>query len=244
MERDNRIKLAAAEGRKAYGVRLTFPSPELVEMLEPADLDFVFLDCEHGIVDMAAIENVCRAADLTGPTPVARVPDISSGTITGFLDRGVRGIIGPHVATRADAQQLVNASLFGPLGQRSFGGARGTHYQSGIDDLPAFLAACNESVLVGAMLESAQAIDNLDDILSVPGIDYLMFGPADFAQDLGYPGEPRHPEVMKVVDAAVARIHAAGRPMREDILVMANVKKLLLDATLDFVAARGAKDGS
>ena len=71
---------------------------------------------------------------------------------------------------------------------------------SGIDDMPAFMKKCDESVLVGAMMESQDAIDNLDDILSVEGIDYLMFGPADFAQDLGYTGDQKHPDVMKVAD--------------------------------------------
>ena len=236
----NRIKRAMREGRKACGVRLTFPSPEVVEMLAPAALDFVFLDCEHGVLDMPAIENVCRAADLTDQTPIARVPDIGTGTITQFLDRGVRGIIGPHIETLADAKQLADCCRFGPDGQRSFGGGRGTNYQSGIEDMPAFLKACNESILVGAMLESAHAVENLDDILSVPGIDYLMFGPADFAQDLGYPGEPSHPEVMKVARAATARIHAAGKPMREDIMAFTGVRNLLADGARRFVAEQEA----
>ena len=119
MIRNNRIKDSIRADRKAYGVRITFPSPEIVEMLEPAELDFVFLDCEHGILDMPAIENVCRAADLTGPTPIARIPDIGSGTITQFLDRGIRGIIAPHIETRADAKQLADACLFGPRGLRN-----------------------------------------------------------------------------------------------------------------------------
>ena len=239
MIQTNRIKDAIRAGRKAYGLRLTFPSPELIDMLAPANLDFIFLDCEHGILDMPAVENACRAADLTGPTPVARIPDIGTGTITQFLDRGIRGLICPHIETKADAEQIVDAARFGPAGHRSFGGARGTNYQSDIKDMPAFLATCNESILIGAMLESRLAIDNLDDILSVRGIDYLMFGPADFAQDCGYPGQPNHPEVKKVTEAAVARIYAAGRLMREDIMVMANAKNLLLDATKRFLEPRG-----
>ncbi|HSR72916.1 MAG TPA: hypothetical protein VLL72_11100, partial [Kiloniellales bacterium] len=78
MIRTNRVKDAIRAKRKAHGLRLTFPSPELIDMLEPVDLVFVFLDCEHGILDMAAIENACRAADLTGPTPIARIPDIGT----------------------------------------------------------------------------------------------------------------------------------------------------------------------
>ena len=240
MIRSNRVKEAIRAGRKAYGLRLTFPSPELVDMLAPVELDFIFFDCEHGILDMTGIENACRAADLTGATPLARIPDIGTGTITQFLDRGIRGIIAPHIESGADARQVVNAALFGPAGNRSYGGARGTDYQSGSEDLPAFLAACNESILIGAMLESRRAIDNLDEILSVAGIDYLMFGPADFAQELGFPGEPAHPEVKQAMEAATARIHAAGRLMREDIMVLANAKNLLLDAARRFVEPREA----
>ena len=234
----NAIKDAIRDGKKAYGVRLTVPSPEIVDMLGPAGLDFVFLDCEHGVFDMPSIENVCRASDLVGLTPIARVPDISDGTIIQFLDRGIRGIIGPHIADKEDAHQLVNASRFGPVGRRSFGGGRGTNYMSGIDDMPAFLKKCDESVLLGAMIESGDAIDNLDDILSVPGIDYLMFGPADFAQDLGHAGDLEHPDVLKVVDEATARIHAAGRLMREDIMVVANIKNFILEGAMAFVAQR------
>ena len=110
---------------------------------------------------------------------------------------------------------------------------------SGIDDLPAFMKKCDESVIVGAMMESQSAIDNLDDILSVEGIDYLMFGPADFAQDLGYAGENKHPNVMQVAEEAIAKIHAAGRLMREDIMVVANIKNFILDGATAFAAERG-----
>ena len=109
---------------------------------------------------------------------------------------------------------------------------------SGIDDLPAFMKKCDESVIVGAMMESRDAIDNLDDILSLEGIDYLMFGPADFAQDLGHVGDLKHPDVIKVADEAITRIHAADRLMREDIMVVANIKNFILDGATSFVAKR------
>jgi len=238
MRYDNRIKDAIRKGSRAYGVRLTFPSPEIVEILEAADLDFMFLDCEHGVFDPPSIENICRAADLIGVTPIARAPDISESTIGQLLDRGIRGIIGPHISCENDALQLVKACLFGPEGQRSFGGGRGTNYQVGISDMPAYLAACNESILIGAMFESFDAIKNLDKILAVDRIDYFMFGPADFAQDLGYPGQPRHPEVLKVVENTTARIHAADRLMREDIMVVANIKDIILEGGKTFVSKR------
>ncbi len=239
MRHDNRIKDAIRAGRKAYGIRLTIPSPEIVDILAPADPDFIFVDCEHGVFDLPSVENICRAADLIGATPIARVPDITEGTIVLVLDRGIRGIIGPHIETGAEAEQLVKACLFAPEGLRSFGGGRGTDYQSGIADLPTFMRQCNDDMLIGAMIESAKAIEFLDELLAVERIDYFMFGPNDFAQDLGYPGQPKHPDVVEVVAAATDRIHAAGRLMREDVMAVAGIKDIILSGAQDFVGKRG-----
>ena len=237
----NRILQAMREKRKALGVRLTFPSPEVVDILGTAGLDFVFVDYEHGVFDLPSVENICRAADLVGLTPIARTQDISDGAVTHLVDRGIWGIIGPHIETRADAQQLVRACRFGPIGRRSFGGGRGTKYQTNMADMPSFLAACNANMLVGAMIESTRAIDNLDEILSVEGIDYFMFGPADFAQDMGFAGQLKHPAVLEAVEKATARIHAAGKPMREDIMVVANARELLAEGAAAFVAKHRPK---
>ena len=235
--RENRVKRAIAEGRRAVGLRLTIPSPEIVDMLGGVKPDFIFIDYEHGVFDLPSVENICRAADLIGATPIARVPDISAGTIVHLLDRGVQGIIGPHIASRADAETLVRNCLYAPQGRRSFGGGRGARYQDGIADMPAYMAACNAQMLIGAMFESRDAIDALDEILAVPGIDYFMFGPADFAQDMGHPGTPKHPEVVAAMEAAIARVHAAGRLMREDIMRMANIKDIVMSGMRAFAQA-------
>src|ERR1700719_1770017 len=108
------------------------------------------------------------------------------------------GILGPHIATEADARQLARACYFGPLGERSFGANRGTDYNAGIADKAAYYREANEQMLVCALLEDAAVLDNLDTILSVPGIDLYSIGPNDFAQSLGYPGQPDHPEVIKL----------------------------------------------
>jgi 4-hydroxy-2-oxoheptanedioate aldolase len=101
-------------------------------------------------------------------TPIARVPDIGSSTILRYLDRGIMGIVGPHIATEADARQLVRASYFGPLGERA---NRGTDYNAGIADKVAYYPEANEQMLVCALLEDVSVLDSLDAILSVPGID-------------------------------------------------------------------------
>jgi 2-keto-3-deoxy-L-rhamnonate aldolase RhmA len=138
--------------------------------------------------------------------------------------------LGPHIATEADARQLVRACYFGPLGERSFGANRGTDYNAGIADKAAYYREANEQMLVCAVLEDVAVLDNLDAILSVPGIDLYSIGPNDFAQSLGYPGQPDHPEVVKTMQEITRRIRQAGRTMQLDVMQGAWVSDMLLDA--------------
>jgi 4-hydroxy-2-oxoheptanedioate aldolase len=226
----NRVKAALRDGRKSYGYNLAFPSPWVVEILGKLDFDFVWIDGEHGPFSLDQLEDLCRTAQAYGVTPIARVPDIGSSTILRFLDRGIMGIIGPHIATAADARQLVSACYFGPLGTRSFGANRGTDYNEGIADRAAYYREANAQMLVCALLEDASVLDHLEGILSVPGIDYFSIGPNDFSQSLGYPGQPEHPEVRQAMQEITRRIHQAGRTMQQDFMVSAWVSDMLLSA--------------
>src|SRR5579871_583492 len=230
MKQPNRIKSAMQAGRMAYGYGLTFPSQWVIDILGKLDFDFVFIDGEHGPFDLERLEDLCRTAERYNLTTFARVPDIGSSTILRYLDRGIMGILGPHVATEADARQLVRACYFGPLGERSFGGNRGTDYNAMIADKAAYYREANEQMLVVALLEDVAVIDNLDAILAVPGIDLYSIGPNDFAQSLGYPGQPDHPEVVKTMQEITRRIQQAGRTMQADVMKGAWVTEMLIDA--------------
>jgi 2-keto-3-deoxy-L-rhamnonate aldolase RhmA len=230
VKQPNRAKQAMRDGRVAYGYNLVFPSPWVVEILGMLDFDFVWLDGEHGPFSLEAIEDLCRTADSFGITTLARVPDVNPSTILRYLDRGVQGIMGPHISTREDAEGLVNACLFGPQGQRSFGANRGTDYWHEIPDLAAYYQECNENMLVGALLEDRASLDNLDEILSVAGIDYFGIGPNDFAQGMGYPGQPDHPEVVKAMQQMTDRIRSAGGRMGGDFMVSEWITNMLLDS--------------
>jgi 2-keto-3-deoxy-L-rhamnonate aldolase RhmA len=230
MNQANRIKAAMRAGRKAFGYNLSFPSPWVIDILGKIDFDFVFIDGEHGPFGLDQLEDLCRTAERHRVTPIARVPDIGSSTILRYLDRGVTGILGPHIATEADARQLVRACYFGPRGERSFGANRGTDYNAGIADKAAYYQEANEQMLVCALLEDVAVLDNLDAILSVPGIDLYSIGPNDFAQSLGYPGQPDHPEVVKTMQNLTGRIRQAGRTMQLDVMEGAWVSDMLLAA--------------
>ncbi|MBT4866726.1 MAG: hypothetical protein HON53_16605 [Planctomycetaceae bacterium] len=237
MKHPNRIKAAIAEGRIASGYNLTYPSPHVIEILAPFNFDFVWLDGEHGPFSLSDLEDHCRTAESVGVTPIARVPNIQSSTVLQYLDRGIQGIMGPHIASQADAEQLVKACLFGPQGERSFGGNRGCDYDFELKDKKAYYQQCNDNMIVVALLEDGGVKENLDEILSVPGIDYFSVGPNDFAQGIGYPGEPGRKEVVDAIEEIHDRIRSAGQRVGLDVVKTEWVKAMLIDSARRFVEA-------
>src|ERR1700755_3655817 len=113
MKQPNRIKAAMRAGRKAYGYTLSFPSPWVIDILGQLDFDFVFIDGEHGPFDLVQLEDLCRTAERYNLTTIARVPDIGSSTILRYLDRGIMGILGPHIATGGGRRQPAPGGCFG-----------------------------------------------------------------------------------------------------------------------------------
>ena len=231
----NRVKTAIRENRVALGYDLHFPSNHIIEILGPLDFDFVWIDGEHGPFSLEQIEEICRAAELVGVTPIARVPDIRSSTILQYLDRGIRGILGPHINSKANAEQLVRACYFGPLGERSFGGNRGTDYGYQIPDMVAYYEQCNQNMLVGALLEDQDVVQNLDEILTVPGIDYFSIGPNDFAQGLGHPGGAGHETVVEAMEAVYTRVKQADRRVGREVMASIHVKEMLIGSARSFM---------
>ncbi|TCR85958.1 aldolase/citrate lyase family protein [Rhizobium sp. BK376] len=235
----NIVKQAAATRENIRGIHLTFPAPTIIEVLSLLDLDFVYLDGEHGSFDTRDLETACIAAERYDMVPIARVPDRSAATITRFLDRGVRGIIIPHVDSVADAKEALDAVYFSPQGSRSFGGGR--PFFTEIDDLPGHLAACNENVSVGIMIESTEGLEAAEAIAALPGVDYFSFGLNDLAQSLGYPGEPNHPEVKRIVEETTQRIRQAGKPVREDFMNLAWINQVLLAGARKLLVQQSTK---
>ena len=229
----NKILAKMREGQKAYGCSLSFSSATVIELLGQADLDYVFLDGEHGPFTPETIEEMCRAADLAGLTPIARVPEISAPTILRFLDRGVMGIQGPHISTGEEAQALSDACRFSPRGKRSFG--YGLRSVPPSNSAPEFMAQIDAEVLVIAMIEDVEAIDNLSDLLSVDGINLFTVGTFDLSQSMGVPGESGHPTVRDAVDQVEQRVHAAGRQMVSDVMTSTSATGMLLEGVREFL---------
>ncbi len=215
--RNSNIRSAITSGSKAYGLTLTFPEPTIAEWAGYLGFDFLHLDMEHGVFDWESAEMMCRAADMHGMTCTARIPNTETDTILRAFDRGLMGILCPHVDNAEQAQRIASAARFGPAGERSFGTSRGRDYGLTGKSPAQYMAEFNEQVTVAIQIETKHAVDNIDDILRVDGIDLITFGPQDLAQSLGHPGHADHPDVLNAMEHVRSRVHAAGRLMAEDV---------------------------
>ena len=207
MSRPNLLKRALAERRAVTGIFCSTPAPVVVEMIGCAGFDFVIIDTEHALVNPETLENMVRAAEAVGLTPLVRVAENAPGPILRALDAGAQGVVVPRVRSRADAEQAVRASRYHPEGERSLNAGRAARF--GAQDLQEYVRHANAEMLVVAMIEDVEGVEALGSILQVPGVDLVLEGAADLSQSLGVPWATRHPRVREalllVQEAASAR---------------------------------------
>lgn len=181
-----------------FGIFCSIPSPLVVEMIGHAEYHFVIIDMEHAAINPETVENMIRAAEVVGLTPFVRVSENSEGAILRALDAGAKGVVVPHVCTKKDAEQAVRASRYYPLGMRSLNGGRPAAFGKG--DLTKYIERANKEIMVILMIEDHVGIENLDDILSVAGIDMVLEGAADLSQSYGIPWQTRSERVKAGIE--------------------------------------------
>jgi len=128
----NTTKAKLAEGHVVFGAIISRYAPDLIELFGAIGYDFVMIDCEHGTMDFDHVEHMVRAAEVFGITPITRVPNHEDSTLLRYLDRGVQGIIIPHVNTREAADAVARAARYAPEGHRGIGGGRPHNYNVGV----------------------------------------------------------------------------------------------------------------
>ncbi len=210
--RANSLKAKLREGRRVVGVLLTIQSAELVELFGHLGYDFVFLDGQHGGLTVESARELIRAAELTGMTPLVRVPRNDPSVILEYLDVGAGGIIVPNVASKAAAEAAVQAIKYPPRGTRGASTmSRAAFY--GVTQSPAdYLRRANEETLFLPIVEDREALDVLPDVVGVDGVDVVLIGPADLALSMGIPGGWSDPRVQAEVDRIARAARDAGRP--------------------------------
>jgi 4-hydroxy-2-oxoheptanedioate aldolase len=215
--RPNRVKQTLAAGRVAAILSGT-NDPDLIDQLGPLGADGIWLEGEHGGVDYADLGNLTRACDLWGVTSVVRVMDNDYATIYRTLDRGAQGIVVPHVNTRAEAEAVVAAAKFAPLGKRGMFTSR---QGFGVSE---YLQSANDQSLLIVLIEDIVAVRNLADIVKVDHIDCFFVAPNDLATSMGHIGNMGHPDVQRTVDGAIEAIVQAGR-VAGTLVSSANVER-------------------
>jgi len=178
--RENRLRTLWQQQQTAVNGWLAVPSAFSAEVMAHQGWDTLTIDLQHGVIDYAAMVTMLQAISSTPTVPIVRVPWLEPGIVMKALDAGAYGVICPMVNTREDAQKLVAYTHYAPRGTRSFGPIRATLY-AGAD----YAEKANDTIVVFAMIETAQALDNLDAILSVEGLDAIYIGPSDLSLALG-----------------------------------------------------------
>jgi 4-hydroxy-2-oxoheptanedioate aldolase len=205
--RENRLRAIWKSGGAAVNGWLAIPSSFSAETMAHQGWDALTIDLQHGVVDYQAMVPMLQAISTTPTVPVVRVPWLEPGILMKTLDAGAYAVICPMVNTREDAQKFVAFTSYAPRGTRSYGPIRALLY--GGPDYPEHADA---TVVRFAMIETAQALDNLDAIVSVEGLDAVYIGPADLALSLGCKPDFDHPEpkAAQAIDHVLARARAHG----------------------------------
>jgi 4-hydroxy-2-oxoheptanedioate aldolase len=177
----------------------------MIDFMGQFGLDGMWLEGEHGPLSWEQIGDMSRACDLWGMSSITRVNKNDPGIIMRTLDRGSHGIVVPHVNTRAAAEQVVQSAKFSPVGGRGMFGGRQSY---GITN---YFQKANAETLLVVLIEEIEAIQNLQEILTVDHIDVFFVAPSDLAQTMGHIGNHTHPEVQTTIDQAIAQILAAGK---------------------------------
>ncbi|MEW6670506.1 MAG: aldolase/citrate lyase family protein [Thermodesulfobacteriota bacterium] len=207
----NKMKAKLYAGEPAFGVSVMIPSPQIVEMVAGLGFDWVLIDCEHGTISLETVEILAMAAEASGITAIARPRTNDPDDILKVMDRGVMGIQVPHINSAADARRAVESVKFHPIGKRGLAaGTRPSGYGFG-EPMDQFVLASNRETLVCVQLEDAEAVENVDDILQVDGVDVFFVGPSDLSQSMGYPGNPKAAPVREAIDTLFGKIAASGK---------------------------------
>jgi len=179
--------------------------PDMIDLMGQFGFDSILIEGEHGPVDYGNIPDLTRACDIWGMTSVVRVGANRPEVIYRTFDLGAQGIMVPHINTREDGLAVVDACKFAPIGNRGMGAGRQAF---GVTD---YFKKANDETLVTVLIEDIAAMDHLDKLTSVDHIDVFYVAPGDFAQSMGLIGQTTHPDVLKVIDEAIAKIVANGK---------------------------------
>jgi 4-hydroxy-2-oxoheptanedioate aldolase len=206
---ENRFKQRLANGDVVIGFWVTLADPYCAEICAGAGFDWLLIDGEHAPNDLRSVLSQLQSVSSYGAEPVVRPVVGETHIIKQLLDIGVRSLLIPMIETKTQAEAMVAAVRYPPRGVRGVGSAiaRSSRWNRITD----YMEQADDSICLLLQVESRAGIENLDAILEVDGVDGIFIGPADLSASLGFPGQPDHPEVQRIINDAITRIRQAGK---------------------------------
>lgn len=211
----NPLKEKLARGDTVYGTCICSFSPHMAGLAGTCGFDFIRIDNEHTWRQDESLENVIRAALLSDCAPLVRIDKDEPYLARKALEIGALGLIIPEIRQASEVTAAVRAAKFPPLGERGFS-TLCLSGRYGTVDAAEWIAWSNAETMVGAMIEKPEAVENIDEICGVEGLDFLLFGPSDYSVAIGLPGPDKdHPEVQR----AIERTATAARACDVDLMI-------------------------
>lgn len=208
IEKIQAIRLALNDGKPSIGSWMQIPHPSVAEIMGQAGYDWVAVDMEHGSIGAHQLPDLFRALELGGALPLARLAQGETKDCKQALDAGAGGVIVPMIETRAQLERVRDACRWPPAGTRGVGFSRANLFGKHFDRY----AEEAQAPLLVAMIEHVRAVENLSDILGVPGLDAILVGPYDLSASMGMTGRFDQPEFVVVIDRTLEACRTQGVP--------------------------------
>jgi 2-keto-3-deoxy-L-rhamnonate aldolase RhmA len=201
----NELKRRLKRDEQAYGCWITIESPMVSEMLSTMGFDYFVFDTEHSPLDIYQAQTLMQAMRGQETTPIVRAWWNDIVAIKRALDIGAYGVVVPWINSKEEAELAVKATRYAPWGLRGCGPRRAAMFD------PDYLKTADEEILVICQIETRKAVENIEDIVSVEGVDVTYIGPADLSASHGHLGDQSHPEVQEAIDRVFDATKAAGK---------------------------------
>jgi 4-hydroxy-2-oxoheptanedioate aldolase len=207
---DNFVKKKLQSGRHVIGTWSVIPSPIVTDIICSAGLDFIIIDAEHGPVTFETAQEMAITCESRGVSPIMRVGDVDESSILRALDIGMHGVQIPNIRNIEDVHKVIQYAKYPPIGDRGFSPfTRAGDYS--LKNATKITDKANSNTLIGINVEGVDAINNIDEILSVDDLDIVFIGLFDLSKALDIPGEVDHPKVLSYLEDLSEKISNAGK---------------------------------
>ena len=242
---ENKVKKILKSGGTVIGCQVAeVRSPNIALLYGTAGFDFIFIDMEHGGFDLETVGDFITASKAADIVPVVRVPALEEHFLSRPLDLGACGLMVPHVYSREQAKRVIQYTKFKPMGNRGLAPLR-AHTNFSKVNVTEFVKEANENTMIVIMVEDDEAIQHIDQLISVEGVDVIFMGTTDLSQNLDIPGQVRHPEILKridrVIQACEARGVAFGMPISNPEWYQKGIRFLFAASDVDLIVTGGTK---